>query len=252
MEETKKCKTCLEEKNISEFYARKNKFGQNKYSSECKICTKKRSEINYKNRKDSKEFKENRQSYSKEYRQLAKRTPEGWYSKIYYAMRKRNKENFDLELPFTKEEFIQWINDNYKEKFERLFKIYVDSNCDKYLCPSIDRIDDYKSYTFDNMQLLTWKENDLKGTHGIKNKVSCAEVGKKYCSKTVLQYDLLENLIMTFSSTHEVERITGIDASLIARACRRYQDGYSGYAKGYYWHYKDNETNQNNEVTTNE
>ena len=57
---------------------------------------------------------------------------------------------------------------------------------------------------------------------------------------------------MTFSSTHEVERITGIDASLIARACRRYQDGYSGYAKGYYWRYKDNETNQNNEVTTNE
>lgn len=178
----------------------------------------------------------------KKYRQDSKKTPEGWYGKIYRAMCSRNREKFGLELPFTKEEFINWIEENYYEKFVKLFKEYVDSDCDKYLCPSIDRIDDYKSYTFDNMQLMTWKENDIKGTNGIKNKVSCAEVGKKYCSKTVMQYDTENNLLMVFSSTHEVERITGIDSSLIAHACRKYRNGKSGYAKGFLWHYKEDET----------
>lgn len=232
------CKTCKTEKELNEFYSRKSKSGKVKYSSECKNCIKVRSKNNHDKIKSSEEFKEKKCSYSKKYRQERKRTKEGWYEKIYRAMRTRNRKNFNLELPFTIEEFIDWIDENYQEKLDLLLKAYVESDCDKYLCPSIDRIDDYKSYTFDNMQLLTWRQNDEKGTVGIKNKVSCAEVGKKYCSKTVLQYDLDNNLLMTFSSTHEAERMLGIDASLIAHACRSYKNGKSGYAKGYIWHYK--------------
>lgn len=236
--EKKICKTCKIEKDVSEFYSRKSNNGNLTYSNECKECRKKRSRKNHEKKKDSLEEKQRRNEYSKQYRQDAKRTHEGWYSKIYRAMRTRNRKKFDLELPFTKDEFIKWIEDNYYDKFVKLFQDYVDSDCDKYLCPSIDRIDDYKSYTFDNMQLITWKENDIKGTNGVKNKISCAEVGKKYCSKTVLQYDIKNNLLMIFSSTHEAERVTGIDSSLIAKACRGFENGGTGYAKGYIWNYK--------------
>lgn len=170
--------------------------------------------------------------YKRGYRQRNKRTKTGWHTKTYSRMKRDNKNKFGLPLPFSKDEFIQWINIKYENKFDILFANYVDSECDKYLNPSIDRIDDYKSYTFENMQLITWKENDLKGTRGVKNKISCAEVGKRYCSKTVIQLDENKNEIMRFSSTHEAERVLGYDSSLIAKACRK---GFK--SKGCYWKY---------------
>jgi len=245
-EETKICKTCKIEKPLIEFYKRNMDNGKIRYSGECKECTKIRSKKNHEKIKNTDDFIKKRYVYAKQYRQDKKRTVEGWYTKTYGRMTRDNKNKFNLPLPFSKEEFIKWIQENYKDKFKKLFQDYVDSDCDKYLNPSIDRIDDYKSYTFENMQLITWKENDVKGTNGVKNKVSCAEVGKKYCSKTVMQYDTENNLLMIFSSTHEVERVTGIDASAVAHACRQYKKGKPGYAKGYIWHYKEDETNQNN------
>lgn len=170
----------------------------------------------------------------KTYRQKRKRIIGGWYTKTYNRMKHDNMVKFNLELPFSKDDFIHWINTNYKEKFDNLFNDYVKSDCDKYLNPSIDRIDDYKSYTFDNMQLITWRDNDIKGSKGIKNKTNCAEMGKKYCSKVVIQYDENMKEIMRFSSTHEVERILRIDSNLVAKACR---EGFK--SKGFYWKYKE-------------
>ena len=69
-------------------------------------------------------------------------------------MRKRNIDKFNSELPFTEPEFEKWLEDNYGEKAKTMFKTYVDSDCDKYLKPSIDRIDDYKGYSFDIAYLL--------------------------------------------------------------------------------------------------
>ena len=148
-------------------------------------------------------------------------------------MKRDNKKKFNKELPFAKQEFIEWININYKNLFIKLFQDYIGSGFDKYKNPSIDRINDYVGYTFDNMQLLTWKENDIKGTEGIKNRNSCADVGRKCCSKCVVQLDTLHNIISNYPSTHEVERVLGFDSSLIAKACR---EGFK--SKGCYWEYK--------------
>lgn len=219
MIDTKVCYRCGKEKNVNCFSI--NKSQKDGFNYICKDC----------NREQRKQPE--KQAYNREYRQRNKRSKNGWYTKTYGRMKRDNKNKFNLDLPFSKDEFISWIKSTYGEKFEKLFSNYVNSGCEKYLNPSIDRIDDYKSYTFDNMQLLTWRENDTKGTNGIKNKVSCAEVGKKYCSKTVIQYDESMNEIMRFSSTHEVERIFGFDSSLIAKACREHFK-----SKGFYWRYK--------------
>lgn len=218
----KHCISCGELKQITEFYNKNNC---------CKTCWKDKVKKYHKEHKDNDVYREKRKRYKHNYDMQNKKTKSGWYTNMYNNMKQRNKKKFSKDLPFTKQEFIQWIENNYKEKFDLLFKNYLESDCDKYLAPSIDRIDDYDSYHFGNMQLITWRENDLKGSNSIKTKVTCAIMGKK-CGKTVIQYDEYMNELMRFSSTHEVTRILGFDSSLIAKACR---EGFK--SKGYYWKY---------------
>ena len=174
----------------------------------------------------------NKVEYSKKYRLEHKGDINFWFTKTYGRLKRDNKNKFNLLLPFSKDEFKEWINNNYKYKLENMLKDYKESNYKKDLCPSIDRIDDYKSYTFDNMQLITWKENNDKGRISLKNKKQCSEMAKRVWSKKVIQKDLDGNVIATFNSTHDVERLLGYDSSLIARACR-----LNKVSKGYRWEY---------------
>ena len=173
-----------------------------------------------------------RNEYNKKYRQENKGELFYWITKIYGRMKRDNKNKFNIDLPFTKDEFKKWLDDNYKTEIRRMLTEYKNSNYIKYLCPSVDRIDDYKSYTFDNMQLITWKENNDKGRISLKNKKQCSEMAKRVWSKKVIQKDLDGNVITTFNSTHDVERLLGYDSSLIARACR-----LNKVSKGYRWEY---------------
>ena len=127
----------------------------------CKECAKFNSRQYYLKHFDV--INKKRKNYNKEYRQRAKGNINTWYTKTYGRMKRDNKKKFNKELPFAKQEFIEWININYKNLFIKLFQDYIGSGFDKYKNPSIDRINDYVGYTFDNMQLLTWKENDIKG-----------------------------------------------------------------------------------------
>jgi hypothetical protein len=51
-----------------------------------------------------------------------------------------------------------------KNNFYELYNNWIDSGYKKSDKPSVDRIDDYKGYSFDNIQLMTWKENNKKNT----------------------------------------------------------------------------------------
>ena len=174
----------------------------------------------------------NKVEYSKKYRLEHKGDIKFWFTKTYGRLKRDNKNKFNLLLPFSKDEFKEWINSNYKYKLEKMLNDYKESDYKKDLCPSIDRIDDYKSYTFDNMQLITWKENNDKGRISLKNKKQCSEMAKRVWSKKVIQKDLDGNVIATFNSTHDIERKLGYDSSLIARACR-----LNKVSKGYRWEY---------------
>ena len=171
-----------------------------------------------------------RNEYNKKYRQENKGELFYWITKIYGRMKRDNKNKFNIDLPFTKDEFKKWLDDNYKTEIRRMLTEYKNSNYIKSLCPSVDRIDDYKSYTFDNMQLITWKENNDKGRISLKNKKQCYEMAKRVWSKKVNQKELDGNVIATFNSTHDVEILLGYDSSLIARACR-----VNKVSKGYKW-----------------
>lgn len=149
-------------------------------------------------------------------------------------MRTRNKKRHNLDLPFSREEFVVWLDTYYEDEFDELFARYLESDCDKNLAPSIDRLDDYKPYSLDNIRLTTWKENNKKGRSSEKNKKQCGEMAKKVWSKKVGQYTLAEELINVYSSTREAERILGfVDHSAIAKVCR----GESNTHKGFIWKY---------------
>ena len=90
-----------------------------------------------------------------------------------------------------------------------------------------------KDIFFENMELITWKENNEKGRNSLKNKNQCSKMAKQRWSKKVIQKDLKGNIINIFNSTHDVNRILGFDSSLIARACR-----LNKISKGYRWEYE--------------
>ena len=112
-----------------------------------------------------------------------------------------------------------------------LYNEWVTSGYDKYAKPSLDRIDDYKGYSFDNIQLMTWGENDTKGSLDVRNGIN-----NKH-SKAVLQYDLNGNFIKEYYSMAQAERETGVSHSNISNVCQHKR--YLITSGGYKWEYKN-------------
>ena len=70
------------------------------------------------------------------------------YSGMHYSSKKRGHN----APQFSKREFIGWLFEN---DFEKIYENYKENGYNKMDKPSVDRIDDYIGYEFDNMQLLT-------------------------------------------------------------------------------------------------
>jgi len=152
------------------------------------------------------------------------RTKVGLLNKIYNNQKLRTtRRNYPLPT-YTREELKEWLFS--QDLFHELYDKWVESNYDRWLIPSIDRIDDYKYYSLDNIQITTWKENDFKHRmdrrNGINNKHS----------KAVIQYDLEGNIIARYPSSRYAGRETGLWQSGIAKACREHR-----IYKGYIWKY---------------
>ena len=132
------------------------------------------------------------------------------------------------ELPrYTKQEFIdKYINN---KRYLSLFINWVSSGYLKELSPSFDRLDDYKPYSFDNLnRWMTWQENKVKyhldAKNGVNNKVSKAVIGTH-----IETGDTLE-----FHSMHEAER-NGFNKAHICSCCK----GRLKKHKGYIWIYRN-------------
>lgn len=90
-----------------------------------------------------------------------RRTQRGLSFKIYYNQVKSCKRR-NMDLPtYTKEELYEWLINDIN--FEELYKNWVQSDFSTKLVPSVDRLDNKLSYTFNNIQLVTWEENNRLG-----------------------------------------------------------------------------------------
>lgn len=87
------------------------------------------------------------------------KTLRGVMTRAYATTRKNSKEK-GLPIPtYTREEFDQWLEAN---DIAGLYDIWVKSNYNKWVKPSVDRLDDSKGYEFTNIRLVTWEVNFLK------------------------------------------------------------------------------------------
>lgn len=127
------CKKCNVEKTLEEFSKRKE--GLNNRRHECKLCFRKRQLV-------------------------FQRTRLGMSGCIYRDQEKDSKRRNHLPPDYSLESFREWLFNC--ENFELLYNNWVSSEYNKNKRPSVDRLDDSIGYNFNNIQLLTWEENNEK------------------------------------------------------------------------------------------
>lgn len=203
----KKCTKCTKKKKIKYFY--KNKKSLFGVSSVCKICA---------------------NTIRKKY----KFTKAG-ISITIFNTQKRNSKSRNHPMPsYTRLELYEWMCK--QSNFDSLFIAWKKSKYKTNLKPSIDRLNDYLPYTFDNIQLVTCEVNLIKGhTDQITGK-------NNKQGKPVIQYDKTNNIVGYFHSMIEAERQTGISNQSISNCCNKNKIGNKS-AGGFIWKYKSKRTN---------
>ena len=143
-----------------------------------------------------------------------------------YNTQKRNSRTKGFPVPkYNRKELKEWLFS--QPVFHDLYDNWVKSNYDTWSRPSCDRIDDYKGYSLDNIQLMTWRQN-LNKSHrdrinGVNNKTN----------KSVKQYSLYGVFLQKFHSLTEAHRVTGVHRGDIGTCCR----GGLKTAGGFVWEY---------------
>ena len=105
------------------------------------------------------------------------KTKKGFLMRLYRNMQSRvtgvQKKKLHLykglEL-LERVEFYNWALNN--EQFDTMFLCWEESNYDRKLTPTVDRIDSKIGYVSENMQWLTHSENSRKGSNSRWNQTN--------------------------------------------------------------------------------
>jgi len=83
-------------------------------------------------------------------------TEKGVVRVIYKTQKRNSKIRGHGCVPYSKLELSEWL---YSNGFKRLYDDWIKSGKSKDLKPSVDRLDDLKGYSLDNIRLVTWLDN---------------------------------------------------------------------------------------------
>ena len=128
---------------------------------------------------------------------------------------------------YSLSELEQWVRS--QDTFFSLAKAWKESNFNKWLKPSCDRVDNNLPYTFANMQLMTTKENCDKYCNEVVNGTADKNL------KAVHQFSVEGTFIAAYHSINEACRQTACSPGNLLRCCR----GEYKTSKGYVWRYAD-------------
>lgn len=163
--------------------------------------------------------------YDKEKQKACKlrayRSLKGVLTTSYNAHRWRSKKYGWNKPDYTKEYLHKkFLTD---KKYLKLHKEWVESGYNKLKKPSIDRIDNTKPYSIDNIQLMTWKENNDKGR---KEYIRTANTN-------VEMYNLDGAFLKKFDSVKEAVEETGLNSANLILCCQ----GKRNHCGGFSWKY---------------
>ena len=162
----KKCFKCNQVKDLTEFYAHPQM--PDGRVNKCKECNKKDVSENY---------KKNREYYIEYDKKRQRHSIDRIFSHRYNGLKARSEVDYSHSngghkyrvtgmAYLSRKEFMAWAQVNM-DTFMNLYNEWSKSGYNTKLMPSIDRIDNKKGYTSDNMQWLSRSENSRKGTKTI-------------------------------------------------------------------------------------
>ena len=116
-----------------------------------------------------KDMTEEQKEHKRQWTHRYEKTKKGFLMRLYRNMKSRvtgvQKMKSHLYVGkelLTKDEFNQWAMQN--PDFHKLFADYEESQYERKLAPSVDRIDSSKGYSVDNMEFVTMSENSRRGS----------------------------------------------------------------------------------------
>jgi hypothetical protein len=189
----KTCRICKQEKDISLFYAG---------HAMCKAC---------------------RYERYKEYKREYFRSEIGVISGIYNSQKRSSEKRGHPNPVYSKEELTIWL---YANDYKALYDDWVSGGHTKDSKPSCDRLDDFYGYSFDNMRLVTWKQNK---EHRVNDILSGIGTCGLRC-RPLAQCLPCGELVATHVSYSAAQRSVGYQLHYNIRTgavCRQ----------GYYWRY---------------
>lgn len=158
-------------------------------------------------------------SYNKEYYKNYKRTKKGLIQVSYYGQRRTAKRRGHHFPDYDLYSLYWWCIQ--QSRFNYLYRKWVKSGYIPALRPTVDRIDSKKSYTMDNLQILTRRQNETKGGK--------YEADRTSMMKKVKQLTLSGKLIKIWDSRMEAARGLSVCATGICYAMKKPQYTYKGF-----------------------
>mgnify|MGYP002640398744 CR=1 FL=1 len=207
----KKCFKCEIEKDLSQFY--KHKQIADGYLNKCKECAKL-------------DTNSNPRCFSNKVDDCYDKTEKGVIRVIYKTQRRNSESRKMLPPSYSKEELKDWL---YSNDFKRLYDEWVDSGFKKEIKPSVDRRDDFKPYSFDNIRLVTWADN-MKHQH---EDIMCGVGTGGLRCKPVICYDRNKKPIAEYVSFSAACRSIGYSIE------RSLKSGKPDRKNGFIWRYKE-------------
>jgi len=138
------------------------------------------------------------------------RTLSGVVRKIYSKQRESSRKRGHSMPSYSLNELRAWCLS--KPDFIKLHSLWVESNFERELAPSVDRVNDDIGYSFYNIQVMSWRDNMVKGHNS-------PHVNRDELCLSVEQLSKDGAVINEFRSIYAAGKATGIYKENIASCC---------------------------------
>lgn len=162
------------------------------------------------------------------------RSPKGIVCRLWHKHNARSKTRGHEKPNYTREWLFDFVLNH--PNFETLYAAWVASDYDKYLSPSVDRINDRIGYTKENIRLVTFGENmEHAWDAGRKKEFDNSGWANGACGehRAVVQLTMSGDLVAEYISVSEACRAVGALDSKISMSCSGKRKSHAGFRWAY-------------------